>query len=129
MQIKPDKTHFTSAIDTFLNYETVTDSIVISGGMTAGDTLVFSANIDVSESNTLAMVFAENQNTGKKMSLNAGSVHNPFQAVSTEIARHSMNISGGVLSVDVSVSYSTGPNITLTTQTWTITAVLQRVPY
>lgn len=126
--LKPDKIHLTSLIDTFLNYDTLEDTITISGTVVDGAADTFSTTFAVETEDILAAVYAKNQNTGKKMSLLAGAVHNPYEAVSIELCRHSVSITGTTLSVDISVTNNSGSDRTLTTQVWEISAVLNRVP-
>lgn len=128
-QIRLDKVIIASFIDTFLNYQTATSLLSISGSIPDGGSSTFSAILTIDRTNTLAEVFAENQNTGKKMSMLAGSVHNPYQSVSSEVRGHGISLSGNTLTVSLTIDNNSGAGINLTAQVWDITAVLQRVPF
>lgn len=128
-QIRLDKVILASFIDTFLNYKTSPSSITISGSVLNLTSTDFTTTMTVDRVNTLAEVYAKNRNTGKKMSLLAGSNHNPYQFVSSESISHSVTLSGNILTVKFTVVNATGGTIALTDQIIDITAVMQQVPY
>lgn len=129
MQVRPDNVVLTSLLDTYLNYATKTSGIPISGSLDIGAVGNFSTTIAVDRSDSIADIYARNLNTGNKMSLIAGSIHNPYQPVSTERNPCSVLYSGGVLTITYSIDNGTGVPIVLINQTHEITAVLNEVPY
>lgn len=127
--IRPDRLKFASFVDTFINYENPSSTLTVSGSVGAGATVNFDANIAIPRANTLFDVYAINNNTGKKMTLLAGSKHHPFQATGAENEAHSLAYTAGNLLVRLSVFNGTGAPIALTTQVWRMVAVLYDVPY
>lgn len=128
MQIRPDNVVLTTLLDTYLNYDTQTALLSISGTIPIGTTN-FSTTFSVARSDSIADVYARNLNTGNKMSLTAGSIHNPYQEVSTETHPCSVTYSGSVLTVQYNIDNNTGAPLALTAQTHEITVVLNEVPY
>lgn len=129
MQIKPDNVLLTSLLETYLNYDTKTGTITISGSVANLGTANFTTTIAVGRSQSIADIYAINRNTGLKMSLNAGSIHHPYQDVSSENHAHSINYTDGIITVTLSVSNFTGAGIVLTSQVWDVVVVLYNVPY
>lgn len=128
-QLRLDKVSFTGLTDVFINYATPTSTITISGSVANGATENFSTTVAVDRSDSIADIYAENRNTGEKRILNAGSVHNPYQFVSSETARHNITYSGGIITVTLSVFNGSGSLVNLTSQIWDITVVLYEVSY
>lgn len=128
-QIKPDNIQFSTLTQGLINYDTRSTSIVISGSIADGNTVNFSGVLSVARTNSIADIYATNRNTGKKMSLVAGSIHHPYQSVSSETHAHSIQFIGTSMTVTLSIDNFTGGPITLTSQTWDIVVVLYDVPY
>jgi hypothetical protein len=128
-QIKPDKIIFSSSIDTYLNYLTSTANLVLSGNVANGATANFTAIIPYTRGKTRADIYARNTTTGIKKSLSQGGRINPYTFKSSETSAHSVTYSSNRITVVVSIFNGSGANITLTTQTWEISAVFYEVPY
>lgn len=116
-------------METLVNYGTLSSTITISGFIANGSGANFSTTIAVSRTNSIADIYATNRNTGRKMSLIAGSIHNPYQFISTETQAHNITYTAGIITITVSVTNNTGVGITLTSQIWDIVALLYDVPY
>lgn len=128
-QLRLDKVQFASAIDTYLNYDTLTANIVVSGSVADGATGVFSVGIPYNRTKTRSDLYARNTTTGIKRPLSGGARLNPYTFVSFETASLSATYNGTDIAVVLAVFNGTGAPITLTNQTLEITAVLYEVPY
>ena len=128
-RLRLDKVIVATAVDTFLNYSSPASTLVISGSLAIAATQNFTTTISVSRTKSIADVYATNRNTGKKMSLIAGSIHNPYQATGLERNPCNVSYSGGVITITLTVDNTTGAPITLVTQTWDILAVLKEVAF
>lgn len=128
-QIRPDSVILTSLIEAYQNFETLTSTMSISGTIANGGGDNFIVVLSATRSNVIGDIYATNQNTGKKMLLNAGNIHHPYQAISTETDAHSISLNDSVITITLSIDNFTGGDITLVDQVWDITAVLYEVPY
>lgn len=128
-QIKLDEIQFSSFTEPYINFESLSSTITISGSVANGATANFSATLTPTRNDVIADVYATNRNTGVKMVLNAGSIHHPYQAVSTESDSHSLTFNGTSITITVTIDNFTGAGINLTSQIWDITAVLYEVSY
>jgi len=128
-QIKPDKIIFYSGVDTYLNFQTYTGDIVISGTVANGASESFETVISVPQSNTRADVYLQNLNTGIKRPIENGLRLAPYQNVSTEVCRaFALFGSGNQVTVFLSITNNTGATITLTNQTIRATIVAYVIP-
>lgn len=131
-QIRPDDTLFFSNIDTYLNYDTLTGTVAISGSILNGNSTTFSVNIPYTRANTRADAYAKNLNTGIKRPIAGATKLPPYQFVSSETVAQ-LTVYNEIAGVDtiryeLVVTNNTGGTIVLTNQTFEITVVLYRVP-
>lgn len=133
-QIRLDKVQFFSGLETYLNDETLTSDMAVSGSILNGGSQSFFAVINFSLTNRRADLYAKNLNTSRKRPLSGGARLNPYQFASSETADltalYDSNILGtgpGALAI-LTVTNNTGSTINLVNQTLKISAVLYEVP-
>ena len=127
--LKPDKILVTSLFDTYINYETLTTNIIISGNVADTATATFSGNIVYDRQKTRADVYARNTTTNIKRPVTGGIRQSPYTFVSTETCSQTATYNGSQITVTFSVFNGTGAPIVRTAQTMEISAVLYEVPY
>lgn len=128
-QLKMDKIIMSSDVETYLNYETVTITITISGTVANGNSTVFSGYIPYARSKTRADIYVKNLNTNIKRPLWGGIRQGPYQSTGAgEIYTQFASYGGDTISVSLTVSNNTGGPVVLTTQIMEVTAVLVEVP-
>lgn len=127
--IKPDMVQFASAIDTFLNYETTTANVTISGSVADGNSKIFQTTIPYSRQKTRADIYVKNMNTGVKRPINGGPRTAPYQYVSFETIDQYAQYNSNSIIVTFVVTNNTGGLINLTSQTFQVSVVLYVVPY
>lgn len=129
MQIKPDIIIEASFLDTYINYDTLSTDVIISGGLAAGDSVTFSGTIPYTRDNTRADIYVKNMSTGIKRPLSGGPRQTPYTFASSETCSQRAQYSSGNIVVYFDIYNGTGAPIVLTTQTLQVTAVLIRYPY
>ena len=133
--INPDNTYLASTLPTYVNPKTSTGTITISGVVTNNTTVNFSGSVTSSiSSNTFRSdIYGTNNVTNTKVLLNTLLVMNTntngYSYVSSEFVQLEISYSGQTATVTYSVFNGTGANITLTTQTITLTLVEYQVPF
>ena len=131
--VKPDTTNYTSQLEAYGNYATLTGVITISGSILNGNTSVFDVTIPYTRSNTRADTYLKNASTGKKTLFNGGVRMSPFenvyQFVSTEVCYRSVAYTSSEIVVGLSIYNGTGGTIVLTNQTLEVSVVLYDAPF
>lgn len=127
--VKLDQVRYTDLVDTYINYETSTADIVISGTVASGATATFTGNIPYSRSKTRADIYLKNLTTGKKMPTSMGGRINPYTFASSETCTHTVSYNGTSVTVTIDVFNGTGGPINLTAQTLQAQVVAYYVPY
>ena len=133
--INPDNTNLASTLPTFVNPTTSTATITISGTVNNRVTANFSASVtgNISASTFRADIYGTNNVTNTKVLLNTlltmTTTVNGYSYVSSELCQIEISYSGQTATVTYSIFNGTGANITLTTQTITLTLAEYQVPF
>ena len=126
-RLKLDQIQFCSEVDSYINYDTKTASMNVSGSVVNLGQATFSVSIPYSNPRTKADVYAKNLNTNIKMAVGSPRVH-PYTYASFEIARLQSSYNGTNITVTLTITNNTGGTINLVAQTIEISAVLVEVP-
>lgn len=131
--LKPDITSYTSQLEAYGNYATLTGNIIVSGSVLNGNTAVFDVTIPYTRSNTRADVYLKNASTGKKVLFNNGvrmsTFENVYQFVSSEVCYRSVAYTSTTIVVGINIVNNTGGTIVLTNQTLEVSVVLYDAPF
>lgn len=129
MRLNPDKIQMTSLLDTYINYNTLTTTVNISGGVADTVTVDFTGTILYDRQKTRADIYARNTTTNVKRPVTGGIRQAPYTAVSTETCNQVAHYDGSQITVTFSITNNTGGAIVLTAQSIEVSAVLYHVPY
>lgn len=129
MQLKLDKVQLASGLDTYTNYETLTNDVLITGTVPATSSLLFVTNFPYDRSNTRADIYARNETTGFKRPLNGGFRQSPYVPKANETCTQAVYYSDDKVYVSFEISDNAGASITLNDQTLEVNVVLYQVPY
>lgn len=127
-RVKPDNVVMASFIDTYINYDTISTNVLISGSVNNGASAIFTGELEYPRENTRADLYSRNKTTGVKRPISGGPRQSPYTFVSSEICTQGAIYGGNAILVSFVVTNNTGVTIVLTTQTLEITAVLYEVP-
>jgi hypothetical protein len=128
-ELKLDKVLMTSLVDGYINYDTLTTSIALSGNVPDFGTASFIGSIIYSRGKTRADLYVTNLLTGVRRPLAGGFRQTPYQAISTETCEVYAEYSGLTISIEFFIQNNSGAPIAITPQTMEVSAVLYEVPY
>lgn len=127
-RLKLDQVLFSSNIETYINYDTLTSNIVISGSVADGATTDFSTSIPYTRNKTRADIYLRNLTTGVKRPISGGVRQSPYTFTSSEVCNQRALYNGSAITVTLSIFNGTGGTISLVNQTIEVSAVLYEVP-
>lgn len=126
--LRLDKVQFSSQVDTYLNYDTMTSDLVITGNVSNGTTVTFETEFSYDRTKTRADIYGLNTTTNaKQLITNGRRIHHYFY-VSSEVAEWYATYSATNVIVQFRITNNTGGLIALVDQTITIQAILYEVP-
>lgn len=127
--IKLDKVKYCNLVDTYINYETASANIVVSGSVGAGATATFSVSVPYSRTKTRADIYLKNLTTGVKMPTSQGARVSPYTFAGSETYSHAVSYNGSAVTVTISIFNGGGSPLALTAQTLQAQIVAYHVPY
>lgn len=128
MLIKMDKTIFSSEVETYQNYQTLTGTISITGTVPAVSSLVFNAYFPYERGKTKADIYVKNLTTGVKRPMTGGIRQVPYTFAGSEIISQLASYGGQFISVSIQIANNTGSPIVLIAQTLEVSVVLYELP-